>query len=70
MTTTIPSPPSVPFLGHITAIEKEVPQRSFGLLAEQYGDIYQLNFLGMCWILLASRPRRMLTMSSCEQTGL
>ncbi len=45
MTTPIPSPPSLPLLGHVTQIEKEVPQRSFELLADQYGEIYQLNMI-------------------------
>ena len=45
MPTPIPSPPSLPFLGHVTHLEKEVPQRSFELLADQYGEIYQLNLI-------------------------
>ena len=43
----IPQPPAVPFLGNVTAIDKDLPIRSFQLLAEKYGDIYQLNILGM-----------------------
>lgn len=46
MSSTIPTPPSIPFLGHVTAIDREVPLRSFQLLAEQYGEIYQLNIIG------------------------
>lgn len=46
MTTPIPQPPAIPFLGNLTNIEKEVPLRSFELLAKQYGDIYRLNVLG------------------------
>ncbi len=45
MTTPIPSPPSLPFLGNLTVIEKEVPHRSFELLADQYGEIYKLNLV-------------------------
>ncbi|RPD61291.1 bifunctional P-450:NADPH-P450 reductase [Lentinus tigrinus ALCF2SS1-6] len=45
MTTPIPSPPALPFLGNLTALEKEVPQRSFELLADQYGEIYKLNLV-------------------------
>ena len=55
MTTAIPSPPALPLLGHITQIEKEVPLRSFELLADQYGEIYQLNLIsefGSCSRLL------------------
>jgi cytochrome P450/NADPH-cytochrome P450 reductase len=43
----IPQPPTIPFLGNVTAIDKELPLRSFALLAEKYGEIYQLNMLGM-----------------------
>jgi cytochrome P450 / NADPH-cytochrome P450 reductase len=46
MTTPIPTPPAIPFLGHVTAIEKETPLLSFDLLADQYGEIFQLNLLG------------------------
>ena len=47
MTTPIPSPPSIPFLGHVAQIEKDIPVRSLMLLAKQYGGIYQLNILSM-----------------------
>lgn len=47
MTTPIPQPPAIPFLGNIKTIEREVPLRSFELLAEKYGEIYQLNMLGL-----------------------
>ena len=46
MTTSIPSPPSVPFLGHAQIIDREVAINSYNLLAKQYGEIYQLNLLG------------------------
>ena len=46
MTSTVPTPPSVPFIGHAASIDREVPLRSFGLLSEQYGEIYALNILG------------------------
>ncbi|TFY58023.1 hypothetical protein EVJ58_g6664 [Rhodofomes roseus] len=42
MTTPIPCPPSLPFFGHVTQIEKEVPLRSFILLSKQYGEVYEL----------------------------
>ena len=42
----IPAPPSVPFLGNINSIDKELPLRSYNLLASQYGEIYQLNIAG------------------------
>ena len=47
MTTPIPSPPSVPFLGHARIIDREVAINSYNLLAKQYGEIYQLNLLGL-----------------------
>lgn len=56
MTSTIPTPPSIPFLGHVTAIDSEVPLRSFQLLAEQYGEIFQLNIIGA--LLVQSRLRK------------
>lgn len=36
----------VPFLGNVVAIDKEVPLRSYELLAKQYGEIYHLNLVG------------------------
>ncbi|KAI0738944.1 bifunctional P-450:NADPH-P450 reductase [Daedaleopsis nitida] len=54
MTTPIPSPPSLPILGHVTQIEKEVPHRSFELLADQYGEIYELNLISRTSILACS----------------
>ncbi|TFK52531.1 bifunctional P-450/NADPH-P450 reductase [Heliocybe sulcata] len=46
MSVPIPQPPTIPFLGNVLAIDKELPLGSFGLLAKQYGEIYQLNLLG------------------------
>ncbi|KAI0629781.1 fatty acid hydroxylase [Trametes polyzona] len=46
MGTPIPTPPAVPFLGHVNTIDKDLPIRSLDLLARQYGEIYQLNVLG------------------------
>ena len=46
MSTPIPSPPSIPFLGHINTLDKELPIKSMHLLGQQYGEIYQLNVLG------------------------
>ena len=45
MTTPVPSPPSLPFLGNIASLDRELPHRSFDLLADQYGEIYKLNIL-------------------------
>ncbi|KAJ6505385.1 fatty acid hydroxylase [Mycena sanguinolenta] len=46
MSVPIPQPPSIPFIGNVTALDKDVPLRSFVLLAKTYGEIYQLNILG------------------------
>ncbi|KAI0365331.1 fatty acid hydroxylase [Pilatotrama ljubarskyi] len=46
MGTPIPTPPAVPFLGHVNTLDKDLPIRSLDLLARQYGEIYQLNILG------------------------
>ncbi|KAI0642932.1 bifunctional P-450/NADPH-P450 reductase [Trametes meyenii] len=48
MGTPIPTPPAVPFLGHVNTIDKDLPIRSLNLLARQYGEIYELNVLGKC----------------------
>ena len=48
MTTSIPSPPAVPFLGHINTLDKELPLISIRLLGQQYGEIFQLTILGEC----------------------
>ncbi|KAI0676431.1 fatty acid hydroxylase [Trametes maxima] len=54
MTMPIPSPPALPFLGHITQIDKEIPQSSFDLLADQYGEIYKLNLITRESIIVSS----------------
>lgn len=46
MSTPIPQPPAIPFLGNIATIDKELPLRSYELLAGTYGELYQLNMLG------------------------
>ncbi|GJE90374.1 bifunctional P-450/NADPH-P450 reductase [Phanerochaete sordida] len=55
MTTPIPSPPSVPFLGHVTIIDREVAIYSYNLLAKQYGEIYTLNMLGSKVVVVCSQ---------------
>ncbi|KAF9812238.1 hypothetical protein IEO21_06278 [Rhodonia placenta] len=54
MTNPIPCPPSLPFLGHVTHIEKEVPLRSFMLLAHQYGEIYQMHQFSRHLLVISS----------------
>ncbi|KAI0694744.1 fatty acid hydroxylase [Earliella scabrosa] len=54
MTAVIPSPPAVPFLGHVNTLDREVPIRSLDLLARQYGEIFELNILGAQRIFINS----------------
>ncbi|KAJ7626813.1 cytochrome P450 [Roridomyces roridus] len=46
MSVPIPQPPTLPFLGNVTALDPELPLHSFMLLAKTYGEIYQLDLLG------------------------
>ncbi|KAJ7622599.1 fatty acid hydroxylase [Mycena polygramma] len=54
MTTKIPQPRSIPFIGNVASIDREVPWRSFRLLAKTYGEIFQLDLLGNTMICLCS----------------
>ncbi|KAF8588667.1 fatty acid hydroxylase [Ramaria rubella] len=55
--TPIPQPPTIPFLGNVHLLDKEVPIKSFLLLAKEYGTIYQLTLPG---------PRTSILVSSIE----
>ncbi|KAM5535289.1 hypothetical protein V8D89_011043 [Ganoderma adspersum] len=46
MTVPIPRPPALPFIGHVTSIDFESFSKSLYLLAQQYGEIYELSFFG------------------------
>ena len=46
MTAPIPSPPAIPFLGHVNTIDSTLPLRSMYLLSQQYGEIIQLTTFG------------------------
>ncbi len=46
MSQQIPTPPSIPFIGHAATLEKELPLHSLNLLTKQYGEIFQLNMMG------------------------
>lgn len=54
MTTPIPQPPTIPFLGNVHLIDNEIPLNTFLLLAKQYGPIYKLNFIGREVIVVAN----------------
>jgi hypothetical protein len=49
MSKPIPQPPTIPFIGNVTSLEKEVPLRSFNLLAQKYGEIYRLDLVGLLY---------------------
>ncbi|KAJ7075592.1 fatty acid hydroxylase [Mycena belliarum] len=55
MTTPIPQPPTIPFIGNVTALERDVPLHSFSLLAKTYGEIYQLDLLGRNLVCVSSQ---------------
>ena len=42
----IPSPPAIPFIWHLNVLDRDLPIKSLNLLAQQYGEIFQLNILG------------------------
>lgn len=46
MTTPVPQPPTLPFLGNVTLIDKDLAILSFELLAAQYGEIFNFSMLG------------------------
>ncbi|KAF7312568.1 Fatty acid hydroxylase [Mycena indigotica] len=54
MTTPIPQPATVPFLGNAPSVDREFPMKSFSLLAKKYGEIYQLTMPGRQMALLSS----------------
>ncbi|KAG8730332.1 hypothetical protein FRC11_006965, partial [Ceratobasidium sp. 423] len=54
MTTPIPQPPAIPFLGNVADIDSELPTKSFTLLAKQYGEIFALNLLGKSVVAISS----------------
>ncbi|KAJ7218356.1 fatty acid hydroxylase [Mycena pura] len=54
MSTPIPQPPTIPFMGNATALDRDVPHHSFTLLAKTYGEIYQLDLVGRKLICVSS----------------
>ncbi|KAF8755250.1 cytochrome P450 [Rhizoctonia solani] len=54
MTTPIPQPPAVPFLGNVRDIDAELPAKSLTLLAKQYGEIFALNLMGRSVVAVSS----------------
>ncbi|CEL62386.1 NADPH-ferrihemoprotein reductase [Rhizoctonia solani AG-1 IB] len=54
MTTPIPQPPTVPFLGNVGDIDAELPSKSLTLLTKQYGEIFALNLMGRPVVAVSS----------------
>ncbi|KAF7351739.1 Fatty acid hydroxylase [Mycena sanguinolenta] len=54
MSVPIPQPPTIPFIGNVTSLEKDVPLYSFRLLAKTYGEIFQLDLLGRKVVCVSS----------------
>ncbi|KAF7294065.1 Fatty acid hydroxylase [Mycena kentingensis (nom. inval.)] len=54
MTTPIPQPPTIPFLGNVASIERDVPLQSFTLLAKTYGEIFQLQIIDRRFAVVCS----------------
>ncbi|CCO37551.1 NADPH-ferrihemoprotein reductase [Rhizoctonia solani AG-1 IB] len=54
MTTPIPHPARIPFLGNINLIDFELPIKSVELLAKQYGEIFGLEIMGEKSVFICS----------------
>ncbi|KAG8773052.1 hypothetical protein FRC12_002757 [Ceratobasidium sp. 428] len=54
MSTPIPQPPTIPFIGNVKSINPEIPINSFMLLTKQYGEIYKLDMLGKEVVVVTS----------------
>ncbi|QRV77852.1 cytochrome P450 family protein [Ceratobasidium sp. AG-Ba] len=54
MTTPIPQPPAIPFIGNVKSIDAVVPINSYMLLTKQYGEIYKLDMLGQEVVVITS----------------
>ncbi|KAI0075367.1 bifunctional P-450/NADPH-P450 reductase [Panus rudis PR-1116 ss-1] len=54
MSTPIPAPPTLPFIGNVASIDKELSLNSFNLLARQYGEIVFLDLAGYKDLLASS----------------
>ncbi|KAI2610804.1 cytochrome P450 [Hypoxylon fragiforme] len=50
----IPEPPSLPFVGHATEIDRELPIQSFISLADRYGEVFRLRFPGRTVVVVSS----------------
>ncbi|KAH9891870.1 cytochrome P450 [Cubamyces lactineus] len=55
MYTPIPSPPGLPVLGNVDAIDKDLPMQSLHDLAVKYGEIYSLTVAGDKRIIVNSQ---------------
>ncbi|KAI1389181.1 cytochrome P450 [Hypoxylon trugodes] len=50
----IPEPPALPFIGHLTELDRELPIRAFASLADRYGEIYRLRLPGRTIVFVTS----------------
>ncbi|KIK54522.1 hypothetical protein GYMLUDRAFT_231923 [Collybiopsis luxurians FD-317 M1] len=55
MASQIPQPPALPFIGNVAQLDRKLPIQGFGLLAQQYGEIYLLDIIGRKTIFLNSQ---------------
>ena len=69
MTTPIPRPPALPFLGHVTQIDSTDFSKSLNLLAQQYGDIYEISFFGGLSRSAGKGKSHICTQSTSRPTG-
>ncbi|KAH8678189.1 cytochrome P450 [Xylariales sp. PMI_506] len=53
-TTPIPEPPALPFLGHATSIDTELPLRTFLEFADKYGEVFRLRLPGRNMVMVSS----------------
>ncbi|KAJ7259121.1 fatty acid hydroxylase [Mycena haematopus] len=54
MSLPIPQPRTIPFIGNVTSLDRELPLRAFRLLAKTYGGIFQLDLLGQKLVFVSS----------------
>ncbi|KAJ2988103.1 hypothetical protein NUW54_g9219 [Trametes sanguinea] len=55
MHATIPRPPGLPLVGNVDAIDQNLPFQSLHLLAQKYGEIYELEMFGTKRVVINSQ---------------
>lgn len=51
----IPEPAGLPWLGHITQVDPEIPLAYFKAVADQYGEVFRLRFLSRTIIFVTTQ---------------